>query len=372
MKIVIVGGHLAPALGLIDSLSAEDSVVFIGRKYALEGDKSLSFEYQEITRRGIPFLALTTGRFQRSFSLQTIPSLSRMPIAAFQAIQYLRGVKPDVVLSFGGYLSVPIGVAAKFLGIPLVIHEQTLEAGLANKLLAKIATKICISWENSKTFFPQTKVVLTGNPLKKFSSMHYQSPFSGSDETLPLLYITGGSTGSHAINQLVKDCISELTKTFCVIHQTGETEQFRDYERLIEVRETLPPERMNRYSIHKYISSEHLGGIVKSASIVMSRSGINTISELIFFGKPALLIPLPHGQKGEQLKNARFLEKLGLARVLLQEHASAQTVTTTLLEMLTNLDSYQERVKAAQNLLEPNAAKRILDILSYVVKKKSS
>lgn len=372
MKIVIVGGHLAPALGVIDSLSSEDSVVFIGRKHALEGDKSLSLEYQEITKRNLPFHTLTAGRLQRTFSIQTLPSLSRMPVGVFQALKYLRGVKPDVVLAFGGYLSVPVGFAAKLLSVPLVIHEQTLEAGLANKLVARFATKICISWENSRSFFPTEKVVLTGNPLKQFKSTNYQLPFSKADEKLPLLYVTGGSTGSHVINQLIEDSIGELTKSFRVIHQTGSSEEFNDFERLTTFRESMPRENKDRYDIHKYISSMHIGTIMKSVSIVLSRSGINTISELIFFGKPALLIPLPHGQKGEQLKNARFLEQLGLARVLLQQNATSKIVSSTLLSMLTELETYQSAVGKAQATLQADAAQKIIDTLSYVVKKKSS
>jgi len=372
MKIVITGGHLAPALGLIDSLSKQDSVIFIGRKYALEGDKSLSLEYIEISKRNISFLALTTGRFQRNFSTQTIPSLSRMPRAVLQATSYLRRIKPDVVLSFGGYLSVPVGLAAKILGIPLVIHEQTLEAGLANKILTKIATKICISWENSRSFFPEAKVVLTGNPLKKFIKSQYTPLFSASDQNLPLLYVTGGSTGSHAINKLIEEEVVELTNSFCVVHQTGGAEEFSDYERLVKIQASLPLENRKRYVVYKYISSEILGGILESASIVFSRSGINTVSELIFFGKPALLIPLPHGQKNEQLKNARFLEELGLAEVVLQKNATAQVVSTKLLEMSSNLRRYKEAAREARGSLREDPAREIYETLSYVVKKKSS
>jgi UDP-N-acetylglucosamine--N-acetylmuramyl-(pentapeptide) pyrophosphoryl-undecaprenol N-acetylglucosamine transferase len=372
MKIVIVGGHLAPALGLIDSLPREDTVVFIGRKFAIEGDKVLSLEFQEINSRNIPFLVLAGGRFQRSFSSQTLPSLSRIPLAVFQAVTYLRRVQPDVVLSFGGYLSVSVGIAAKMLRIPLVIHEQTLEAGLANKILAPFASKICISWENSRPFFPSTKVVLTGNPLKIFTKKVFDLPFSSSDQKLPLLYVTGGSTGSHAINMLVENGLDMLTRTFCVIHQTGDTTEFGDYERLVIKKAALPELQRARYHIQKYVTSDQIGEIMDKATIIMSRSGINTVTELIFFGKPALLIPLPHGQKGEQIKNAQFLQKLGLATVLPQENASSEAVHSLLTHMLTKRDEYKAVMKTAKATLHPNAPQEIIETLSYVVQKKNS
>lgn len=372
MKIVMVGGHLAPALGVIDSLTREDSVVFIGRKFALEGDKVLSLEFQEINNRNIPFFAVSGARFQRSISTQTIPSLSRLPVGVLQAMQHLRGVRPDVVLSFGGYLSVPVGIAARMLGIPLVIHEQTLEAGLANKMLAPLASKICISWESSRPFFPSTKVVLTGNPLKNFTIKKFDLPFSSSDQKLPLLYVTGGSTGSHAINMLIENGLEMLTKTFCVIHQTGDTTEFRDYERLMVKKSSLSETQRSRYHVQKYVTSDHIGGIMEKATIVIGRAGINTVAELIFFGKPALLIPLSHGQKGEQLKNARFLEQLGLGTVLLQKDASSEVIYTLLTQMLTKLDAYKIAMIDAKKKLHLDAPQEIIDTLSYVVKKKNS
>ncbi len=372
MKIVIVGGHLSPALGVIDALSKNDTVVFIGRKFAMEGDKAPSLEYEEITGRKIPFRSLTTARIQRRITSKTVSSLAKLPIGLYQAVTYLREENPDVVLGFGGYLSLPVGYAAKMLGIPLVIHEQTLQAGLANKILGKIADKVCISWETSSHFFPKNKVVVTGNPLKEFVGDSFSFSFKRSDSSLPLIYVTGGSTGSHAINELVGESLSELLVQYRIIHQTGDSRQFKDYDRLSKKKEELPPNLQSRYIIEKFISSRDIGGVFKEASVIVSRSGINTVSELMYFGKPALLIPLPHGQKDEQATNARFLQNLGMALVLPQETATPAIFQKSLEQLVKDKDEYLSHVKEARQLLHPRAAFEIIHTLSYVVNKKSS
>ena len=167
MKIVICGGHLSPALSLLEVMPKHVEVIFIGRKYVFEKEKVLSLEYKVVKEKNIPFYPLTTGRFQRKFTLETIPSLLKFPIGFFQSITILRKEKPNVVVGVGGYISLPVCLAALLLGIPVVIHEQTQEAGFANKLISHFARKVCISWESSRKFFPEKKIVLTGNPIRK-------------------------------------------------------------------------------------------------------------------------------------------------------------------------------------------------------------
>ncbi|MBI4096937.1 MAG: glycosyltransferase [Candidatus Levybacteria bacterium] len=168
MNVAIIGGHLSPALAVIDAKPSGVDVLFIGRKHALEGDQARSFEEKVISEKGIPFHALTTGRLQRKLTRHTMVSLFKLPYGAVQAFSLLGKTKPDVILSFGSYVSLPVVIAASMRNIPVVIHEQTLEAGLANKIAARFATKICISWESSMPFFPREKTVLTGNPIREF------------------------------------------------------------------------------------------------------------------------------------------------------------------------------------------------------------
>jgi len=148
MKVILIGGHLSPALSLLEELKNEE-VIFFGRKYSFEGDKALSLEYQLVEELNIPFVSITTGRLQRKLTRHTFSSFLKLPIGFFQSINALIKYKPDVVLGFGGYISIPVILASFVLRIPAVIHEQTLEAGFANKILSRFAQKICISWESS-------------------------------------------------------------------------------------------------------------------------------------------------------------------------------------------------------------------------------
>ena len=370
MKVAVVGGHLSPALAVIDALPKGTQVIFLGRQSTFEGEKTESLEYKEITLRGIPFFPLTTARIQRSLTRHTLPAFSKLPVGMYQAVTILRKEKPDVIMAFGGYLSIPVGFAARLLRIPVVIHEQTLEAGLANKLLSKFAGKICISWTQSVAYFPKNKIILTGNPIKQFAKTRDSVQVPTGE--LPLIYITGGSAGSHALNRLIEGALRELTTQYRVIHQTGDSQEFNDYQRLQELKKTLPDKQQDRYVVEKFIPPAAVGSLLLQSDIVISRSGINTVTELIATGKPALLIPLPHGQKGEQLKNALFLKNLGLAEILLQSEATSQKLEALIAAMLSKLPDYKNSAKDAQKLLHLDAADKIVTTLSYVGTKKSS
>ena len=153
MKVAIVGGHLSPALAVAEKLKDQE-VFYIGRKYTFEGDMGISLESQEMEKLNVPFFDLKTARLQRKFTKHTLPSLLKFPAGFIQAYKILIKIKPDVVLGFGGYLFLPVALAAKLLKIPVVVHEQTLEAGFTNKFVSKFAKKICLSWESSKKYFP--------------------------------------------------------------------------------------------------------------------------------------------------------------------------------------------------------------------------
>ena len=371
MKLIIVGGHLSPALAVIEALPKDAEVLFVGRKYTFEGDKSTSLEYNTIKDLKIPFASISTGRLQRKFTRYTIPSIFKIPYGFVQSFLILHKFKPDIVLSFGGYLSIPIGLSAFFLRIPIVIHEQTFEVGLSNRVLSIFAKKICISWETSRKFFSKEKTILTGNPIR---TCHAEF-ISTSRETLkqvqgdkkknmPIIYITGGSGGSHFINTLVEGCIKELLEKFIVIHQTGDAKEYGDFERLSLFKETLPVKFRARYYLTKFVDPREVGSILDIADLVVSRSGINTITELIFFEKPSLLIPLPYSQNNEQVKNALFLKEKGLGEICYQGKNDRSEFIKTLNTMFDNLDKYRAKYKLSE-LINKDAAKKIIDVVYY-------
>lgn len=372
MKVVLIGGHLSPALALLDTFSSSDEVVFFGRKFAFANDTQPSLEYQTVTDLGIRFVSIRTGRVQRNLSFGSVREVTKIPVGFWQAYKELQKIKPDVVVGFGGYLSVPVCLAAKTLGIPVVIHEQTLEAGLANKVLSRFADKICVSWENSVQFFPKDKVVITGNPVKKFGSEKSTLILLEREKNLPLLYVTGGSTGAHALNVLVEESLTTLLEKYRVIHQTGEASEFDDFTRLSAMQARFPAQLQSRYHLEKFIPPLSVGDIMQQADLVVSRSGINTVTEILFFGVPALFIPLPVGQRNEQLKNAEFVKKIGLAEITQQRSTTAESLVQKIEQMLLNIHTYKAHKDEAKSFVIPNAAQKISEILSYVVKKTST
>lgn len=372
MKLLIVaggGGHFAPALAVIEKLPKDWKLLVVGRKYVFEGDQSLSLEYQTAKKLGIPFRALTTGRLQRKFTRYTINSLLKIPIGLSQATSVLTRFKPDVVLSFGGYVSVPITLAASILRIPLVLHEQTLEAGISNKLVAKFAKKVCISWEDSRRFFPKDKIILTGNPLRKEFEMgdlrtdKFKNAESSASKEEPTIYITGGSSGSHAINSLIEGSVEKLLSKYNIIHQVGEAAQYKDFERLSALRDNLPMELKSGYRLYKFIEPSRVADFLNKADLVIARSGMNTVTELIYFGKPSILIPLPYGQHQEQLKNAVFMKKLGLAEIALQSELTSEKLTLLIERMFANMDMYKGNAQSGKKLIDINAADRIIEVI---------
>jgi UDP-N-acetylglucosamine--N-acetylmuramyl-(pentapeptide) pyrophosphoryl-undecaprenol N-acetylglucosamine transferase len=362
--VVIIGGHLSPALAVIEQLKNEE-VYYFGRKHTFEGDKAISLEYEEIAKLGIPFYAINTARLQRSFTRHTFPSLAKFPLGFTQSLKILREIKPEVVLGFGGYVSLPVVLAAFFLKIPIVIHEQTLEAGFANRIEAKFAQKICISWQSSEQYFPRHKTVLTGNPLR--GVVLNAKPFK--EETgLPKIYITGGSSGSHAINLLVEKSLSGLLKNFTVVHQTGDAKKYADFDKLQAAASKLNSQLSKNYHPQKFFSPEEVANNLSRANLVIGRAGINTVTELIYFKTPAFLIPLPFSQRKEQLKNALFLKGLGLAEIGLQNELTPEIFTQKVLAMLKKLEKY----RLEQNVLIPNAAENIVRVLDDVTTKKTA
>lgn len=355
MKIVIIGGHLTPALAVLRELKGHD-ILYIGRKHALEGDKALSLEYRTVSAMNIKFMSLTTGRFQRKFSIYTVPSLLKLPIGFVQSFLALRKFKPDRVVGFGGYVQVPVIFSAFVLRIPIVLHEQTLGAGLANRVCSMFARKICVSWETSLKNFPKNKTVITGNPIRKEVVTLQNSINSGEK---PILYITGGSLGSHAINTLVEKSLVELLKSFRVIHQTGDAKEFGDFERLEELRKNL--EQKSDYLIKKFLTGQETAQVLQNASLVVSRAGMNTITELIYLKKPCLLIPIPIGK--EQKQNAHFVKRLGLAEVANQDDLTPTIFVGILESMLRNIESY----KVDSDILPFDSQKKIAEVVLNAV-----
>ncbi len=377
MKILITGAHFTTALAVVQELKTYPNInlVYVGRKTTIEGDSTKSVESQILPDLSIKFIPLITGRLQKSFTIYTIPSLLKIPIGIIQSIYILIKEKPDLILSFGGYVSVPIIFIGWLLSIPIFIHEQTLVTGLANKIGSIFADKIAISFLANHSF-PKDKTILTGNPIRKEileinnrhlaldagSRMDWIPAQSRNDksleellktakkEKLPVIFVTGGNQGSHAINKTIEESLDKLLKMACVIHQVGDS-KFGDFERLDLMQN-------DRYVVKKFIYKD-LPNVLVNTDLVISRAGMNTLAELGFLGIPTLVIPIPYLYQDEQNKNARFFQDQGLVKTLAQSRLNPENLLENIKEMIKNLDRYKERAKGAKSSIIPDAAKRL-------------
>lgn len=374
MKIILIGGHLAPALSVLEALPKDAKILFVGRKYTLEGDSALSLEYKTITSLNIPFVGLNTGRLQRRITRFTFFSLLKLPLGIIKSFLILIGFRPDIVVGFGGYVSIPVILCAYILRIPIVIHEQTMKAGLANKLLSRFAEKVCISWQTSVKYFPKNKIAVTGNPIRKFtiSSSPAIEHLSLFNNKLPVIYVTGGSSGSHVINIMIEGIIKELLLKYNVIHQAGDARQYRDFDRLKQLRDSWPEKLRDNYILEKFIDPSQVGDLLKLSSLVVSRSGMNIVSELIHFNKPAILIPFPFSQNNEQMENAKFLEKIGLGVVLKQSEINQEKLLQTITLMFDNINKYKVVKNDLLYRSGKNAAQNIVSVINDVYKSKKA
>lgn len=345
MKILITGAHFTPAVATIEELKKypDVEIVYVGRKSTQEGDPSPSAESQVLPRLGVKYIPIITGRLQREFTIYTIPSILKIPIGFILALMIILKEKPDAVLSFGGYVAVPIVIAGWLFSIPVIVHEQTLVSGLANKISSFLADRITLSFPDSMR--SNEKTIVTGNPLRSQITVQTNPRRSGKT-----ILITGGNQGSHTINETVEKCLDKLTKFAKVIHVTGDS-KFKDFERL--------QKRQNEnYIVKKWIGKEY-GEILSCADLVVSRAGINTLSELAYLGKPALVIPLPHLFKDEQEKNAKYFEEQGLVKILPQSKLSAKSLLENIKLMLKNLDELTKIAKMAKKVIIPDAGKHL-------------
>lgn len=362
MKVAIIGGHLTPALAVIQKLPQNTEVIYIGRKHPVEGDAGVSLEYHTITGMGIPFVAITTAKLQRRLTRHTLPSLAKLPKGLSQSFKILKKYQPDIILSFGGYVSVPVCFAAYLLKIPIVIHEQTTQAGMANKLIAFFAKKVCISFESSKPFFPKEKVIITGNPIPEIRPTKDIVKYRKKDTKVPLVVISGGSQGSHVINQLIGKILPGLLEKYQLIHQTGDSKEYNDFDHLEKIKNSLPSERKDRYVLTKFIHPYDIEEVYRQADLVVSRSGINTVLMLLLLHKPALFIPLPYGQHNEQLKNAKMFKEAGLGEIGQQQTLTPEILFDKIQSMMEHVGSYINK-KPELIAMHTTAAEKIVELV---------
>lgn len=363
MRVVIAGGgtggHTSAGLAVAEVLRARGvEVSWIGSARGIEA--------QRVPGAGIPYYAVPAGKLRRYWDWQNIPDLlCRVPAGFVQSLKLLRALRPRLLFATGGFVALPPAAAARALGIPLVVHEQTAVAGLANRLAGRLASKIALTFRESSSHFPPDRVVLTGNPLRpELAGGSREAGLGrfGLDTRIPLVYVTGGAQGSHRINRTVGAILPQLLDLTQVIHQCGANPETRDREWLEAEARRLPARFQARYRVLPYVGPE-LKDVYAAAELVVSRAGAGTVNECCHLGRPALFIPLPGASGDEQTANARIVEAGGGAVVLPQDKLSPERLLETIRSLLADPQHLRLMGERARTLAVPDAAERIAALI---------
>lgn len=363
MKLLITGGHLSPALALIEELRKtkkfEVDIIFVGRKYPLDKEKTLSLEYKEINKKNLTFVSIEAGRLTRIISVSSVVSFIKIPFGFIQAFFIIYKYRPNLIMSFGGYLALPIVFWGYIFRIPIFTHEQTIKPGLANRLISFFSKKIFVAFEEVKNNFPKNKVFVSGNPVKQSIFKTDGKPFEIKKDR-PVIYITGGSLGSHSINLHIRKIIVDLLNRYIVIHQAGDTKEYHDYEDLLVFKNQLPKELQSRYFLVKHFFDNQLGFIYNKADLIICRAGANTFFELLALNKPALFIPLPWSSGREQQHHAEIFTKAGCGEIFHQITPSEKLFRLTN-QMMEKINYYKGNFKYLSKLYKKNASNYIIN-----------
>lgn len=351
MKIVLTGGgtagHVTPNIALLPSLrEAGYEISYIG---SYEG-----IEKRLIEAEGVTYYGISSGKLRRYLDIKNFTDPFRVIKGYNQAVKLLKEIKPDVIFSKGGFVSVPVVKAAKRCHIPVIIHESDMTPGLANKLAISSATKVCCNFPETVQYLPEGKAVLSGSPIRAqllHGDRQKGLDFLGFDDTKPVIMIMGGSIGSVFINNAVRESLDTLLEKFQIVHLCGK-------DRLDEALEGK-----TGYRQFEYISKE-LPDLFACATMLISRAGANSICEILALRKPNLLIPLSRAaSRGDQILNAESFEKQGYSLVLQEEDVNS----TSLIENINNLYNEKDRyIEAMSTSGQLNAVDTIMNLIKEI------
>lgn len=351
-RIVLTGGgtagHVTPNIALLPKLKDLGyDIHYIGSYQGIE--KKL------IEACDIPYYGISSGKLRRYFDLKNFSDPFKVIKGFSEASKLLKKLQPDVVFSKGGFVSVPVVIAAGRRKIPVVIHESDMTPGLANKLSFPSASKVCCNFPETMTHLPKGKAVLTGSPIREEllkGNREKALAFTGLSGTKPVLLIIGGSLGSVVVNEAVRSVLPELLKRFDVIHLCGKG----------KLDQTLTA--LNGYVQYEYISDE-LKDLFALSDIVISRAGANSICEFLALRKPSLLIPLSAAaSRGDQILNARSFERQGYAAVLEEEELNGESLLKALQTLWENREAY---ISAMETSPMGNSIDTIIGLLEQLV-----
>lgn len=351
-KLLLAGSHAgSTAIAVIEEIKKRNlnwEIHWIGKKYAEEGKTTETLEYKNLSKYGVIFHNLESGKIQTKFTRYTIPALFKIPAGFIKGYKLVKEINPDLTLSFGSAAGAISAFWSSFRNIPVILHEQTASAGRANIISSYFAKTILISRESSGVFFNKNKTKLVGNPINKEIQKYIGIKRSSRARSI---LITGGSRGSKWINDAIKPILPRLLDRFYVIHQTGESnlEEFSKIEN-------------SKYFAFGQTDPKNMAEIFAKSDIVISRSGANTCWEILLLKKPSILIPIPWTYNDEATENAKYLESLGLSRILPQKELTPHRLYAEIEKLI---EEYPNVLKKTESIESPDvfASEKIVDIL---------
>lgn len=351
-RIVLTGGgtagHVTPNIALLPKLREMGyEIHYIGSYEGIE--KRLIADYD------IPYYGVSTGKLRRYIDPKNFSDPFRVLKGVGEAKKILKKIRPDIIFSKGGFVSVPVIRAARSLKIPCIIHESDMTPGLANRLCIPTAKKVCCNFPETVSKLPEGKAVLTGTPIRaELLQGNKEAAYTlcGFNKDLPVLMVIGGSTGSVAINKEIRSSLPKLLKDFQVVHLCGAG----------NIDNLLIPQK--GYKQFEYLKSE-LKDVLAMADIVVSRAGANVICELLALKKPNLLIPLPaSASRGDQILNAASFEAQGYSLVLSEEDMDTVSLTDRIYELYCNRKRYIENMSASSQVDAVNKIAALIEEVS--------
>ncbi|HPO48831.1 MAG TPA: undecaprenyldiphospho-muramoylpentapeptide beta-N-acetylglucosaminyltransferase [Spirochaetota bacterium] len=367
LKIVFTGGgsggHAMPAVSLIKSLQKYSenndiklSILYIGSKNGIE--KKI------IANLNVNYKSISTGKLRRYFSFSNFFDIFRILKGLFDSFFIIKKFSPDLLFSTGGFVSVPPVIAAKLLKKKVIIHEQTIDAGLANKISSKFADKICITFKESLRYFPNNKTVVTGIPLREniFEGNKDRGlERFGFDKNLPTVFFTGGGLGCHILNRTALKIMPQLLEKTNVIFQTGGSNNGNDFIEMKKIKEELPSDLKKRFVVYDFVNEE-LGDVFKITDLAVARSGAGTVCELIALKIPAIFIPLSIATNNEQYKNAEIMKNAKAAKIIEENILTESILYETINDILFS-DSIKKMKESFKNIEDTNGREKILNLI---------
>lgn len=318
------GGHIIPNIALIQELRdrypAPQNPEEEGLKILYIGTRS-GMERAMMKEHHVLYRAITCGKLRRYFSLWNVIDFFKIPIGVVQAFFQLLWFRPRAIFCKGGYVCFPVAIAGRLLRIPVLLHESDVTPGLANRMSARFASTVCVSYEESKKYFPHKKVAVTGNPVRRelaFGTKENGMRFADFSEDKPVILFMGGSLGAEFINEIVFRNLNRLLLHYQVVHICG-AGKMKPAEELLKLLEKKHRKNLSRYRAFNFVGPQ-MKDLYAAAAVIVSRAGAISLAEIDFFEKPALIIPLSKKvSRGDQITNSEVFSKHHPCSVLLEE-----------------------------------------------------